>query len=94
MVAQRKAQRRITNTNTDWGAWVARSVRCPTSAQVMISQCVGSGPASGSVRTARSLEPASDSVSLSLSAPPPLVLSVSQKQIKLTKNNLTNTNTD
>ena len=46
-----------------WGAWVAQSVTCPTSAQVMISQFMGSSPASGSVLTARSLEPASDSVS-------------------------------
>ena len=31
------------------GAWVAQSVERPTSAQVMISQFVGSSPASGSV---------------------------------------------
>ena len=53
------------------GAWVARSVKRPTSAQVMISRSVGSSPASGSVLTAQSLEPASDSVSPSLSHPPP-----------------------
>ena len=47
----------------------------PTLAQVMISRLVGSSPASGSVLTAQSLEPASDSVSLSFSALPPLVLS-------------------
>ena len=41
----------------------------------MISQFVGSSPASGSVLTAQSLEPASDTVSPSLSAPPPLTLS-------------------
>ena len=52
------------------GAWVAQSVKRPTSAQVMISQFVGSSPASGSVLTAQSLEPISDSVSPSLSAPP------------------------
>ena len=51
------------------GAWVAQSVEHPTSAQVMISQLVSSSPASGSVMTAQSLEPASDSVSLSCSAP-------------------------
>ena len=45
------------------GAWVAQLVKLPTSAQVMISQFVGSSPASGSVLTAWSLEPASDSVS-------------------------------
>ena len=48
------------------GAWVAQSVEQPTSAQVMISQSVGSSPASGSVLTAQSLEPVSDSVSPSL----------------------------
>ena len=63
------------------GAWVARSVERPTSAQAMISWFVSSSPASGSVLTARSLEPASDSVSPSLSAPPlfMLCLSLSQK---------------
>ena len=49
-----------------WGAWVAQSVKRPTSAQVMISQSVSSNPTSGSVLTAQSLEPASDSVSLLL----------------------------
>ena len=43
------------------GRRVALSVG--TLAQVMISQFVSSGPASDSVLTARSLEPASDSVS-------------------------------
>ena len=47
------------------GAWVARLVEHPTSAQVMISWFVGSGSASGSVLTAWRLEPALDSVSLS-----------------------------
>ena len=40
---------------------------------------VGLSPASGSVLTAQSPEPASDSVSPSLSAPPLLTLSLSQK---------------
>ena len=64
-----------------WGTWVAQSVEHPTSVQVMISHSVSSSPASGSVLTAQSLEPASDSVSPSLSAPPPfmLCLSLSQK---------------
>ena len=57
--------------------WVAQSVKRPTSAQVMISWFVGLSPVLGSVLTAQSLEPASDSVSPSLSAPPPLVLSFS-----------------
>ena len=48
------------------GAWVAQSVKCPTSAQVMISWFVSLSLASGSVLTAQSLEPASDSVSASL----------------------------
>ena len=63
-----------------WGVWVAQSVGRPTSAQVMISQFVGSSPASGSVLMAQSLEPVLDSVSPSLSAPPMLVLSLSLSQ--------------
>ena len=59
------------------GAWVAQSVKRPTSAQVRISRLVGSSPASGSVLTARSLEPVSDSVSPSLSLPLPHSHSVS-----------------
>ena len=63
------------------GAWVAQSVERPTSAQVTISPTVSSSPASGSGLMAQSLEPASGSVSPSLSAPPPfmLCLSLSQK---------------
>ena len=57
------------------GAWVAQSVKRPTSAQVTISRSVSSSPASGSGLMARSLEPVSDSVPPSLSAPPLLVLS-------------------
>ena len=69
------------------GAWMAQSAKRPTSAQVMISWPMSSSPASGSVLTAQSLEPASDSVSLSLSAPPPLTLCISKKQTnKQTKN--------
>ena len=59
-------------------AWVARSVEHPTSAQVMISRSVISSPASGSVLTAQSLEPASDSVSPPFSAPPTLTLCLSK----------------
>ena len=62
--------------------WVAQSVKPPTSAQVMTSQSLSLSPMSGSVLTAQSLEPASDSVSPSLSLPLPthaLSLSVSQK---------------
>ena len=61
------------------GTWAAQSVKHPTLAQVMTSQSVGLSPASGSVMTAQSLEPASDSVSPSLSAPPLLTLSLCLK---------------
>ena len=68
-----------------WSAWVAQSVKHWTSAQVMISWFVGPSQMSGCVLTAQSLEFTSDSVSPTLSAPPPLILilslslSVSQK---------------
>ena len=52
------------------GAWVAQSVKHLNLAQVTISQFVSSSPASGSVLTARSLEPALDSMSPSLSLCP------------------------
>ena len=60
---------------------MAQSVKCLTLAQVTISRLVGSKPVLGSVLTAQNLEPASDSVSPSLSAPSLLVhvLSLSQK---------------
>ena len=67
------------------GVWVAQSVKRPTSAQLVISRFVGSSPASGSVLTARSLEPASDSVSPSLSAPPLLVLCLSLTLSKISQ---------
>ena len=53
---------------------MAQAVEPPTSAQTMILGFVSSSPASGSVPTAQSLEPAWDSVSPSLSTPLPLVL--------------------
>ena len=60
------------------GTWVAQWVKRSTSAQVMISPLVSLSPAWGSVLTAWSLEPTSDSVSpVSLPAPPPLMLSCS-----------------
>ena len=58
-------------------SWVAQSVKCPTSAQVMISQFMSLSLALGSVLTAQSLEPASDSMSPSLSLPPSLTHSLS-----------------
>ena len=59
---------------------MAQLVKRPTSAQVMISRSVSLSPASGSVLTAQSLEPVSDSVSPSFSAPPLLMLSLSLSQ--------------
>ena len=69
-------KRRIKNDTTG-GAWVAQLIKRRTSAQVVILQFVSSSPASGSVLIAQSLEPASDSVSPSLSAPPLLTLCLS-----------------
>ena len=60
------------------GTWVAQLVKLsPTLALVMISQLMSLSPASGSVLTAQNLEPASDSVSPSLSAPSLLMLCLS-----------------
>ena len=69
------------------GAWVTQLVERLTLAQVMISRLVGLSPASGSVLTAQSLEPASDSVCVSLSLPLPYChsVSVSQKWINVKK---------
>ena len=61
------------------GAWVAQLVERLTSAQVMISRFVSLSPVLGSVLTARSLKPAEDSVSPSLSAHPLLGLCLSLK---------------
>ena len=60
---------------------VAQSVKCLTLAQVMIPRFMGSSPASGSVLTAQSLEPVSDSVSLSLCPSPVHALSLSVSNI-------------
>ena len=67
------------NLKLDWGAWMAQSAERPASAQVMISRFMSSSPALGSVLTARSLEPVSDSVSLSLCSSPAHALSLSLK---------------
>ena len=75
-------------------AVVAQLVKCPTLAQVRSSQFLSTSLALGSVLTTQSLEPASDSVSPSLSAPPLLALclsvclslSLSQKYINIKKN--------
>ena len=70
----------------DGGAWAAQLVERPTLAQVMISQFVSLSPASGSVLKTQSLEPASDSVSPSLSTFPPLVFSLSLSLLLALKN--------
>ena len=59
---------------------MAQSAERLTSAQVTISRFTSLGPASGSVLTAQSLEPALDSVSPSLCAPLPLMLCLSWSQ--------------
>ena len=61
---------------------MAQSVKRPASAQVMISQLVGLNPVWGSVLAAQSLEPASDSVSPSLSLPRSHSRSVSVSKMK------------
>ena len=61
-----------------WGAWGAQSVRGLIVAQVTISRFVGLSPVSGSVLTAQSLGPASDSVSPSLCPSPAHSLSLSR----------------
>ena len=68
-----------------WGALVAQLAELPTLAQVMNSQFVGLSSVSGSVLTAQSLEPASDSVSPSLSALPPFVCALSLSLSKINK---------
>ena len=62
------------------GRLVAQWVKRPTLAQVTISRFVNSSPTSGSVLTAQSLKPASDSVSASLSAPSLLTVCLSVSQ--------------
>ena len=61
---------------------MAQSVKRLTLARVMISRSVSSSPASGSVLTAQTLEPVSDSVSPSLSDPSPFMLCLSLSQNK------------
>ena len=62
--------RRIQIPNGGVSGWL-KLVKHPASAQVMISQFVGSSPALGSVLTPWSLEPASDHVTPFLSLPLP-----------------------
>ena len=69
------------------GAWVAQSVKHLTLAQIMISWFMSLSPVLGSLLTAQNLEPASDSVFPSLTAPPllTLCLSVSLSKINIKK---------
>ena len=69
-----------------WGAWVALSVERLTLGQVMISRFTSSSPASGSLLTAQSLEPASDSASPYLSASLSLLLALCLFLSKINKN--------
>ena len=69
-----KGERNANQETDSWGTWVASSVERPTSAQLMLSWFMSLSLASDSVLTARSLEPASDSVSPFFCAPPPLAL--------------------
>ena len=59
---------------------MAQSVKCMTLAQFVIEGFVASSPTSGCVPTAQSLEPASESLSPPLSAPPPLSLCLSPNE--------------
>ena len=72
---------KIGGNNQSRNIWVAQSVERLTWAQFMNSQFMSLSPASGSVLTVQSLEPALDSVSPSLSASTPLTfcLHLSQK---------------
>ena len=80
------------------GHWVAQSAKHLTLAQVMISQFVSSSPVVGSVLTAQSRGPALDTVSPSLSAPPPLTFCLSlskiNKHYKIKKIKLKDTHRD
>ena len=64
---------------------MAQSIKPPTSAQLTILRFVSSSPSSGSVLTAQSLEPVSDSASPSLPAPLSLVLCLSLSLSKINK---------
>ena len=61
------------------GCWVSQSVKRLTLAQVITSRFMSLSPTLDSVLTAQSLEPASNSMSPSLSAPLPLMLCLSSK---------------
>ena len=64
-------------------ALAAHWIKCPTSVQVMVSRFVGSNPRFTSVLMTLNMEPASNTVSHSLSAPSPCVFCLS---LSLSKN--------
>ena len=66
----KKLNKKIQLTMGKGGTWLAQLFKQLTSTQIMFSWFMGSSPALGSVLTAQSLEPASDSVSPSFSVPP------------------------
>ena len=66
------------------------SVKRQTSAQVMTSPLLGLSPMSKSVLTVQSLKPASDTISPSLSALPPLSLCLFLSKINKHKKNFKN----
>uniref|UniRef100_A0A667G961 Adaptor protein, phosphotyrosine interacting with PH domain and leucine zipper 2 n=1 Tax=Lynx canadensis TaxID=61383 RepID=A0A667G961_LYNCA len=76
---EKKSRQLFITPHVCWGAWVAQSVKRPTSPQDMMSRFVSLSPASGSVLSAQSLEPASDSVSSSFCPSPTCALSLSLK---------------
>ena len=75
-----KIKKYIFKNKFPWDTWVTQLIKCPTSAQVMISWFVGSSPASGSMLTAQSLEPPLYSVFPSPSVLRLLTLSLSLSQ--------------
>ena len=66
---------------------MAPLIKLPTLAQIMTSPLVGLSPASGSVLTAQSLDPASGPVSPSLAFPHSLSLSLSPSKINKRQKN-------
>ena len=74
----------FSKTKSFGSAWVAHSLKCLTSAQVMILPFMSLSPMSVSVLTAWSLEPALDSVSVSLPLPTH-TLSLSLKKVNIKK---------
>ena len=70
----------LKRNNRPQGAWVAQLVKYKTLAQVTISPFLSLSRSLASMLTAQSLEPVSDSLSPSLSAPPLLMFSLKKKK--------------